>query len=72
MVIRDDVVRLMKDNPRRAAIMSKLGLAIALGLAALVSTGLAAKNRCTMHRCRAAMKTRCAGLHGKARRQCRK
>src|SRR5215469_7999318 len=69
---QDDVVMTIKDNPRRATIMSKLGLSILLGLASLASTGLAAKNKCTVNRCLPAMKARCAGLHGKERRQCRK
>ena len=51
---------------------SLLRLSIVLGLATLASTGLAARNKCTVNRCQPAMKMRCGGLHGKARRQCRK
>src|SRR5262249_51220058 len=51
---------------------SLLRLPIVIGIANLACTGLAARNKCTVNGCLPAMKARCAGLHGKERRQCRK
>jgi len=48
-----------------------IALWLALGMTVIVPDGYAAKP-CSLLSCRAAIRTRCAGLHGSAKRNCRK